>query len=198
MSSFDSLKGPAISLLEADINTDDIIPKQFMKSVSQQGLKKGLFYNRRFNGKGEPHADSLFDTAPYEGARIIISGANFGCGSSREHAVWALKDFGIKCIIAPSFADIFYRNGVKNALLLIQLDANLLDNYQQHYPMGCEEMVVDLNSQTISAGQMQTVQFDISADLKRRLLNGIDDIAETLTYAKQITAYEKRHQQPIR
>lgn len=189
---FTTIKGSAISLLEADINTDDILPKQFMKSITQKGLKRGFFYNRRYKQSGEQESDSIFDKAPYDKAKVIVSGANFGCGSSREHAVWAIKDFGVDCVIAESFADIFFNNAIKNNLLLIKVDAAFLAKYREHYQGGCEDLTIDLVEQTISADLLGKHDFDIPKYLKERLINGLDEISDTQSYMNQILAYEAK------
>ena len=189
---FTTIKGSAISLLESDINTDDILPKQFMKSITQKGLKRGLFYNRRYKQSGEQESDSIFDKAPYDKAKVIVSGANFGCGSSREHAVWAIKDFGVDCVIAESFADIFFNNAIKNNLLLIKVDAAFLTKYREHYQSGCEDLTIDLVEQTISADLLGEHNFDIPKYLKERLINGLDEISDTQGYMDQILAYEAK------
>jgi len=189
---FTTIKGSAISLLESDINTDDILPKQFMKSITQKGLKRGLFYNRRYKQSGEQESDSIFDKAPYDKAKVIVSGANFGCGSSREHAVWAIKDFGVDCVIAESFADIFFNNAIKNNLLLIKVDATFLKKYREYYQAGCEDLTIDLVEQTISADLLGEHNFDIPKYLKERLINGLDEISDTQSYMNQILAYEAK------
>lgn len=189
---FTTIKGSAISLLESDINTDDILPKQFMKSITQKGLKRGLFYNRRYKQSGEQESDSIFDKAPYDKAKVIVSGANFGCGSSREHAVWAIKDFGVDCIIAESFADIFSNNAIKNNLLLIKINAAFLTQYRENYQQGCEDLTIDLLEQNISADLLGKHDFDIPKHLKERLINGLDEISDTQSYRNQILAYEAK------
>lgn len=187
---FTTIQGSAISLLESDINTDDILPKQFMKSITQKGLKRGLFYNRRYKQSGEQESDSIFDKAPYDEAKVIVSGANFGCGSSREHAVWAIKDFGVDCVIAESFADIFFNNAIKNNLLLIKVDAAFLTTYREYYRGGCEDLTINLVEQTIRTDLLGEHNFEIPKYLKERLINGLDEISDTQGYMDQILAYE--------
>ncbi|HXE31009.1 MAG TPA: 3-isopropylmalate dehydratase small subunit [Terriglobales bacterium] len=172
MQPFTRLEGRVIPLDRANVDTDQIIPKQFLKTLSRQGLSRGLF----FDWRRDPAF--VFNQPGYQGASILVAGENFGCGSSREHAAWALLDFGIRCVIAPSFGDIFYNNCCKNGLLPIRL---------AQPPFGAERLTVDLARQTVDGAP-----FAIDPYRKHCLLEGLDDIAITLRHEAAIAAYEAR------
>jgi 3-isopropylmalate/(R)-2-methylmalate dehydratase small subunit len=186
---FKSVSSIATPLDRPNVDTDQMVPKQFLKLVQRTGFGKFLFYDWRFNQDGSPKKDFVLNDPKYSSSRILVAGENFGCGSSREHAAWALKDFGFDVIIAPSFADIFYNNCFKNGILPISLDRNTLDDMiktQSH-------VEVDLQSQTIRYGN-KSVRFEIDENRKKTLLEGLDDIAMTLQHEEKITAYERQHQ----
>lgn len=201
MQPFTKLTGIAAALPLLNVDTDKIIPKQFLKTVKRTGLGRNLFDEIRFTPDGAEIADFVLNRVPYRQAKILFAGANFGCGSSREHAPWALADFGITCIIAPSFADIFYNNCFKNGILPIILpEAEIAPLMQAAENPDTAEMEVDLESQTIRyqatypANAPSELRFEMDAGRKSRLLQGLDDIAETLSALSAIEAFEQnRH-----
>jgi len=177
----------------ANVDTDMLIPKQFLKTIQRSGLGKGLFYEMRFDENGKPIAGFVLDQPAYKSAQILVTGENFGCGSSREHAPWALLDFGIRCIIAPSFADIFYNNCFKNGILPIKLPkedvAKLMDDAER----GANATVtIDLEAQEITGPDGGTISFDLDTFRKHCLLNGLDDIGLTLQKKPAIDDFEAR------
>ena len=191
MEKFVKLSATAAPLPLVNVDTDMIIPKQFLKTVQRTGLSKGLFYEMRFDENGKPKQGFVLDQPAYENARILVAGENFGCGSSREHAPWALLDAGIRCIIAPSFADIFYNNCFKNGILPIALPQEQVDLLMEDAERGANAVVtVDLEKQEITGPDGGTVKFDIDPFRKHCLLNGLDDIGLTLEKADKIAAYE--------
>ena len=202
MKPFTRLAGVAAALPLLNVDTDKIIPKQFLKTIKRTGLGQHLFDEIRFTPEGEEIASFVLNREPYRQAKILITGANFGCGSSREHAPWALADFGITCVIAPSFADIFYNNCFQNGILPI-----VLENEKAHQALMAAaedesrcEMDVDLERQKIScrkdrgSNEMTEVDFSIDAGRKSRLLEGLDDIAATLGHLEEIEAFAGRQQ----
>jgi 3-isopropylmalate/(R)-2-methylmalate dehydratase small subunit len=176
---------------KANVDTDQIIPKQFLKLVQKTGFGKYLFYNWRFDSNGNPKKDFILNESKYANSRILVANENFGCGSSREHAVWALKDYGFSVIIAPSFADIFYSNCFKNGVLPIQMSRNTVERIFTN----TSELEVDLENQTICANDLQE-HFDIQPDKKRRLLEGLDDISITMKLDSSIEIFEKNSNTP--
>jgi 3-isopropylmalate/(R)-2-methylmalate dehydratase small subunit len=192
MQPFIRLTGIAAPLPIANIDTDKIVPAAFLKTVSRSGLGAGLLYAERFDAGGRERGDFVLNKAPWRSARILIALDNFGCGSSREHAPWALLDFGISCVIAPSFADIFYANCLKNGLLPVRLQRVEVDRllHEATDPAGAE-MTVDLQAQTVvSAGGV--IGFQIDAQQRDRLLAGRDEIADSLTSESAIAAHERQ------
>jgi 3-isopropylmalate/(R)-2-methylmalate dehydratase small subunit len=181
-----------------NVDTDTIIPKQHLKTIKRTGLGKVLFDELRFQENGEEIADFILNQAPYREAKILIAGENFGCGSSREHAPWALLDFGIRCIIAPSFADIFFNNCFKNGILPITLSASEVDTLMAdaNHP-DTATMTVDLPEQTIQRSNGETLSFTVDEFRKHCLLNGLDDINLTLQHEDKITAFERQQQQRL-
>lgn len=175
-----------------NIDTDMIIPKQFLKTIKREGLGEGLFYEFRFDAKGNKK-EFVLDNEPYTNAKILIAEDNFGCGSSREHAPWALLDFGIKVIIAPSFADIFYNNCFKNGMLPIRLPQEKVDDLMQVAERG-EEIAVDLDEQSVTYGNT-LINFEIDDFRKHNLLNGLDDIGLTLEKSDKIKIFEDAQNQ---
>jgi 3-isopropylmalate/(R)-2-methylmalate dehydratase small subunit len=190
MHPFTTLTAIAAPLPIDNIDTDAIIPKQFLTTIERTGLSKGLFYEMRYTVEGKKIEDFVLHRAPYDKAQILVSGANFGCGSSREHAPWALLDFGIRCVIAPSFADIFFNNCFKNGILPVVLPKEQVDTLMGYAQTG-GQMTVDLAKQTISAGNHQFT-FDVQEFRKHCLINGLDDIGLTLQKLDDIGAYEEK------
>jgi 3-isopropylmalate/(R)-2-methylmalate dehydratase small subunit len=194
MEPFKSFTGLVVPLDRANVDTDQIIPKQFLKAVVRSGLGKGLFFDWRFNPDGSPNPDFVLNRPRYAGGSALVARQNFGSGSSREHAVWALMDFGIKAVIAPSFADIFRNNSMKNGLLPIvlkpeQVEALLgaIAKYEGYH------LRIDLEGQTVSDDFGWSGSFDIEPFQKKCLLEGLDDIALTLVHEKEITRFEGGH-----
>jgi 3-isopropylmalate/(R)-2-methylmalate dehydratase small subunit len=195
---FDRLEGRAAPLALANIDTDQIIPARFLKTVDRKGLAQGLFYAMRFDADGQPRADFVLNQPGYKGANVLIAGDNFGCGSSREHAPWALMDFGVRCVIAPSFADIFFNNSTNNGLLLIALPEAEVEALMDDARGGNHVFSIDLEAQTVTGPSGTVHRFEIDAGRKHKLLNGLDPIGESLQYAPAIDTYEERRklQQP--
>lgn len=183
--------GLVYPLNRANVDTDQIIPKQFLKRIERQGFGQFLFYNWRFHDDGTKREDFSLNDPAYEGASILIGGENFGCGSSREHAPWAIQDFGFKVVIAPSFADIFYSNCFKNGILPIQLPIEVTEDMIKEAEYHPYELKVDLEKQEVTDGA-RTVSFDIQPYHKEMLLNGWDEIAVTLTYVDKIDQFEQK------
>ena len=192
MQKFTRLEGRAAPLPIANIDTDQIIPKQFLKTVEREGLGKGLFYDLRFDDQGNPRPDFVLHQPAYAGASVLITGDNFGCGSSREHAPWALLDFGLRCVIAPSFADIFYNNCFENGLLPVVLPEETVKSLMGEARGGNHIFTVDLESQTVTTPTGEQVRFQIDPGRKEKLLKGLDAIGETLEHESRIGAYEAR------
>ena len=183
-----------IAILEIDnIDTDMIIPKQFLKTLKKSGLGEKLFYEMRYSEKGEKLKDFILNQEEYANAQILLAGSNFGCGSSREHAPWAIKDFGLKVIIANSFADIFYGNCFKNGILPIILPKDETDAIKNHVSKNPNSFTIDLISQTIQSSDGSLfVKFEIPSQKKEILLQGLDDITETLQHLNLINEFEER------
>jgi 3-isopropylmalate/(R)-2-methylmalate dehydratase small subunit len=193
MDKFTSLTATAAPLDLMNIDTDMIIPKQFLKTIKRTGLGIHAFDELRYNEDGSKKPDFVLNQEPYNKAQILITKDNFGCGSSREHAPWALLDFGLRCIIAPSYADIFYNNCFKNGILPIQTSAENVDQLMDAVKMNKSAQVsVDLDSQTVKAGNI-SFEFDIDGFRKHCLLNGLDDIGLTLEKNKALTAFEDNY-----
>jgi 3-isopropylmalate/(R)-2-methylmalate dehydratase small subunit len=191
MQKFDTLTGVAAPLPMVNVDTDKIIPKQFLKTIRRTGLGKGLFYELRYREDGSPVEDFVLNRPEYQDARVLVADANFGCGSSREHAPWALLDFGIRCVIAPSFADIFYNNCFKNGILPIVLpDTQVHQLMQDANQAG--RFAIDLEAQTITRPGGQVIRFEIEPFRKHCLLHGLDDIGLTLEKTAAIDAYESQ------
>ena len=194
MDKFVKFSGIAAPMPLINIDTDMLIPKQFLKTIKRTGLGENLFFEMRYDTKGNLIKDFILNKDHYSSASIIVAGDNFGCGSSREHAPWALKDFGIKCVISTSFADIFFNNCFKNGILPIILsdddrevlmgDANIIENSQ---------MTIDLDNQKIVRKEGDSIDFDVDEFKKYCLLNGLDDIGLTLKNSKKIAEFEKKY-----
>ena len=192
MEKFTSLSGVAAPMPLSNIDTDMIIPKQYLKTIRRTGLGKALFSEARYNDDGSERDGFVLNQAAYRKAEILIAGDNFGCGSSREHAPWALLDFGIRCVVSTSFADIFYNNCFKNGILPIVLPQEEIDKLMDDAGRGANAVIsVDLVSQTITGPDGGTIAFDIDPFRKHCLLNGLDDIGLTLEKKPAIDAYEQ-------
>ena len=196
MDKFHSLKGIAAPLPIVNIDTDMIIPKQFLKTIKRTGLGVSLFYEMRYDNDGNLIKDFVLNTSPFDQSKILVAGDNFGCGSSREHAPWSLKDFGIRSVISTSFADIFYNNCFQNGILPIVVSPENLDQLMTAAKNQIE-FNIDLPEQIIKAGN-HSINFEIEEFRKERLLQGLDDIGITLGYKDKINAYEedKKNKKP--
>jgi 3-isopropylmalate/(R)-2-methylmalate dehydratase small subunit len=198
MKAFTVHRGRVAPLDRVNVDTDQIIPKQFLKRIEKTGFGKFLFYDWRFVGEGKPNPDFVLNDPRYEGATLLVAGKNFGCGSSREHAVWALADYGFRAVISSSFADIFANNSTKNGFLTVRLSeeevtelmrrAENVDNYQ---------ITVDLEKCEVSDDHGFSAKFSIEDFVRHCLLNGLDDIGLTLQHEEQIAAYEAHHPVPV-
>jgi 3-isopropylmalate/(R)-2-methylmalate dehydratase small subunit len=199
MQKFTKLTGVAAPLPMINVDTDKIIPKQYLKTIERSGLGKGLFDEMRYNSDGTENPDFVLNKPAYRQAKILVAGENFGCGSSREHAPWALQDFGITCVIAESFGDIFFNNSLKNGMLPIRLEAATVAQLMEDAKNGANAVfTIDLEAQTISRPDGQKVPFEIDPFRKHCLLNGLDDIGLTLEKDTKIRAFEdqRRMSQP--
>jgi 3-isopropylmalate/(R)-2-methylmalate dehydratase small subunit len=194
MDRFTTLTGIAAPLPQTNVDTDMIIPARYLKTIERSGLGKALFYAQRFTPEGRERPDFVLNRPAYRHSQILVAGANFGCGSSREHAPWALLDFGIRCIIAPSFADIFYNNCFKNGVLPIVLPREVCDRLMDDAKNGANaRLTVDLEAQTVTRPDGSVVKFEIDPFRKHSLLNGLDDIGLTEQRSQTIGAFEDRH-----
>lgn len=191
MQSFKKVKTIITPLDKVNVDTDQIVPKQFLKLVQKSGFGKFLFYNWRYDDQEHLKSDFILNDSKYKNSKILVVGDNFGCGSSREHAVWALQDYGFSVIIAPSFADIFYSNCFKNGLLPIILDDKTVEKLYQE----TGEIEVDLENQIVKTSSGE-ISFVIDLHKKKILLEGLDDIAQTLLYEKKISEFEKQSKIP--
>ena len=189
MEKFNNLKSIPSYLSLQNIDTDMIIPKQFLKTIKRTGLGKNLFYEMRYDEKGKVISDFILNQNPFSNSKILIAGKNFGCGSSREHAPWALLDFGITCVISSSFADIFFNNCFKNGILPIILDEDKIKDLSE-YANRKEEILIDLNEEKIIYGNSE-VKFKVDPFKKKCLLEGLDDIALSLKKSDKIEIFEK-------
>jgi 3-isopropylmalate/(R)-2-methylmalate dehydratase small subunit len=193
MQPFTTLTGVAAPLPMINVDTDMIIPKQYLKTIERTGLGKGLFSELRFNDDGSENPDFVLNKPAYRHAKILVAGDNFGCGSSREHAPWALADFGIRCVISTSFADIFHNNCFQNGILPVKVSPEDLEKLMDDAQRGANAtLTVDLEAQEIHGPDGGTVHFDIDPFRKRCLLEGLDDIGLTLKRNAAIGAFEKR------
>ena len=190
MEKFVNLKSIPSYLSLQNIDTDMIIPKQFLKTIKRTGLGKSLFYEMRYDESGNLNKDFVLNKHPYNKSKILVAGKNFGCGSSREHAPWAILDFGIRCVISSSFADIFYNNCFKNGILPVVVEESLIEEISD-YSKRKEEISVDLAKQEIKYGNKLT-KFKIDEFKKKCLLNGLDDIDLSLAKINDITKYEEK------
>jgi|TARA_B110000971_G_scaffold212379_1_gene241764 3-isopropylmalate/(R)-2-methylmalate dehydratase small subunit len=190
MEKFKTLKSIPAHMPLLNIDTDMIIPKQFLKTIKRTGLGKNLFFEMRYDDEGNPIKDFILNKLPFSNSKILLAGKNFGCGSSREHAPWALLDFGIKCVIAPSFADIFYSNCFKNGILPIALDEKSILELSD-YSKREQDIEIKLESQEIIFGN-KAIKFDLDAFKKKCLIEGLDDIALSLKKSASIQDYETK------
>ena len=189
MKKFNKLKSIPAYLPIVNIDTDMLIPKQFLKTIKRTGLGKNLFFEMRYDDNGNIIKDFILNQEPFNKSKILIAGKNFGCGSSREHAPWALLDFGITCVISPSYADIFYNNCFKNGMLPIVLEEKKIEELKK-YSERKENIEINLQEQKIIYGNNQ-IKFEIDSFKKKCLLNGLDDIALSLEKTDKISSYEK-------
>ena len=189
MQKFNKLTSIPAYLPIVNIDTDMIIPKQFLKTIKRTGLGKNLFFEMRYDDQGNEIKDFILNQKPFNKSKILIAGKNFGCGSSREHAPWALLDFGITCVISSSYADIFYNNCFKNGILPIKIDEEKIKQISE-YSLRKEEIKIDLNDQTIIFGNNK-IKFDLDQFKKKCLIEGLDDIALSLEKSDKIQSFEK-------
>ncbi|MEQ9259355.1 MAG: 3-isopropylmalate dehydratase small subunit [Roseovarius sp.] len=193
MEKFEKLTGIAAPMPLINVDTDMIIPKQFLKTIKRSGLGVNLFDEMRYRDDGSENPDFVLNKPQYREAEILVAGDNFGCGSSREHAPWAIKDFGIRCVIAPSFADIFYNNCFKNGILPIALPQEQVDVLMKDAEKGSNaRMIVDLEAQTVTTSDGESFSFEVDSFKKHCLLEGLDDIGLTLEKADAIAGFEAR------
>ena len=190
MKKFDILKSIPAYLPMMNVDTDMIIPKQFLKTIKRTGLGKSLFFEMRYDDNGKEIKEFVLNNKPYNNSSILITGKNFGCGSSREHAPWALLDFGIRCIISSGFADIFYNNCFKNGMLPIILNQDKIEELAQ-YSIRNDEIEINLNAQEIIFGNKK-INFEIDSFKKKCLINGLDDIALSLEKSEKISSFEEK------
>jgi len=196
MDKFTTLTGIAAPMPLINVDTDMIIPKQFLKTIKRSGLGVNLFDEMRYDDEGNEIPDFVLNKPAYRNAEILVAGANFGCGSSREHAPWALLDFGIRCVIAPSFADIFFNNCFKNGILPIVLPQEEVDKLMDDAERGANAVIsVDLENQTITGPDGGSISFEVDAHRKHCLLNGLDDIGLTLEKSASIQTFEEQASQ---
>ncbi|MBE9551866.1 MAG: 3-isopropylmalate dehydratase small subunit [Proteobacteria bacterium] len=195
MEKFTTLTGVAAPLNMVNVDTDMIIPKLFLKTIKRTGLKDGLFSEMRWDENGNSK-NFVLDQPPYQNAKILVTGDNFGCGSSREHAPWALLDFGIRCVIAPGFADIFYNNCFKNGIVPIKLPQEQVDTLMEDAAKGANAtMTVDLEAQEITRPDGEKIHFEVDSFRKHCLLNGLDDIGLTLQKQDKIDSFEAKRKE---
>ncbi|HEY5409663.1 MAG TPA: 3-isopropylmalate dehydratase small subunit [Caulobacteraceae bacterium] len=193
MQPFEKIEGRAAPLPIANLDTDQLIPKQFLKTVERKGLAKGLFYDFRYDFDGKLKPDFVLNQPAYQGTKILVCGDNFGCGSSREHAPWALLDYGVRCVIAHSFGDIFYNNCFENGLLPVRLPAEDVHALMEEARGGNHLFGVDLDAQTVTSPSGKVFHFDIHPGRKEKLVKGLDSIGETLLQAPAIDSFEAAH-----
>ncbi len=194
MQSFRTLTSLAMPLDRTNVDTDQIIPKQFLKRIERTGYGDFLFFDWRQTPSGDPVPDFVLNNRRYKGAQILIAGKNFGCGSSREHAAWALSDFGFRCVIAPTFADIFFSNAGKNGILLVKLsEEQVAELLQKAQTIPEYELNVSLEDQTVTDGEGFSAKFEVDPFRKFCLLEGLDDIGLTLRHAAELDKYEVQH-----
>jgi 3-isopropylmalate/(R)-2-methylmalate dehydratase small subunit len=188
--------GLVAPLDRVNVNTDEITPARFLKTIKRTGFANALFANWRFNSDGTPNPDFVLNQPRYQGASILLAGDNFGCGSSREHAPWAIREYGFRCLIAPSFADIFYNNCFNNSILPVTLDERIVNElFAEVEATEGYTLAVDLEAQTVTTPSGRVLHFDIDSFKKQALLKGLDNIGWTLSHEDEIRAYEERRKQ---
>ena len=191
MDKFQTFTCVAAPMPAQNIDTDKVIPARFLKTIERKGLGKHLFNDMRYNGDGSENEDFILNKAAYRGAEVLVVGNNFGCGSSREHAPWALNDYGVKCLIGTDFADIFFNNSFKNGMLLIKLPKEIVDELMEDAQLGANaRLTVNLEDQTITRPNGEVIKFDVDPFKKHCLLNGLDDIGLTMGNKDQIDGFE--------
>src|SRR5881275_208012 len=196
MDKFTTLEGVAAPLKIINVDTDMIIPKQYLKTIKRTGLGKGLFSEQRYKDDGSENPDFILNKPAYRNAKVLVAGPNFGCGSSREHAPWALLDFGIRCVISEDFADIFYNNCFKNGILPIKMPKEIIAKLMDDASRGSNAIIeIDLEKQEIKGPDGGTVHFDIDPFRKRCLLEGLDDIGLTMEKKSEIDDFEKKQKE---
>ena len=196
MEPFTTHTGLALPLDRVNVNTDEITPARFLKTIRRTGFASALFANWRYNSDGTPNPDFVLNLPRYQGASILLAGDNFGCGSSREHAPWAIREYGFRCIIAPSFADIFYNNCFNNGILPVAMDeATVQKLFAEAQANEGYTLTVDLAAQTITKPDQSVLRFEIDQFRKQALLQGLDNIGWTLSHNDEIAAYERRRKQ---
>lgn len=194
MEAFKKITGTVAPLDRANIDTDAILPKQFLKRIEKRGYGQYLFYDWRYTESGEPNPGFLLNKPEYQNAQVLLTRENFGCGSSREHAPWALEDFGFKAIIAPSFADIFYNNCFKNGILPISLSSEKVQQlFEKAEAKKGYQLTVDLEKQTVRDHEGFETRFEVDEYRRDMLLNGLDEISATIQFEKEIMEFEKEH-----
>ena len=191
MEPFQKVTSIVTPLDKVNVDTDQIIPKQFLKLVQKSGFGKFLFFNWRYDENENLKSDFVLNDSKYNGSKILVAGDNFGCGSSREHAVWALRDFGIKAVIASSFGDIFYNNCFKNGVLPIRLSKDQIDNLFKAFDKGFTELTVSLDSKKISQNETELYSFEVEDNLLERIIYGLDDVDMTLKFKEKIMSFEQ-------
>ena len=196
MEPFTTHTGLVLPLDRVNVNTDEITPARFLKTIRRTGFAQALFANWRYNSDGTPNPDFVLNLPRYQGASILLAGDNFGCGSSREHAPWAIREYGFRCIIAPSFADIFYNNCFNNGILPVAIDeATVQKLFAEAEANEGYTLTVDLAAQTITRPDQSVLRFEIDQFRKQALLQGLDNIGWTLSHNDEIAAYEQRRKQ---
>jgi 3-isopropylmalate/(R)-2-methylmalate dehydratase small subunit len=196
MEPFTTHTGLVLPLDRVNVNTDEITPARFLKTIRRTGFAKALFANWRYNSDGTPNPDFVLNLPRYQGASILLAGDNFGCGSSREHAPWAIREYGFRCIIAPSFADIFYNNCFNNGILPVAIDeATVQKLFAEAEANEDYTLTVDLAAQTITKPDQSVLRFEIDQFRKQALLQGLDNIGWTLSHNDEIAVYEQRRKQ---
>lgn len=194
MSKLTFIEGKALPLPIENLNTDQLMPKQFLHGIDKNSLDKGLLYDLRFDSAGKPRSDSILNDPRYRGAPILLGGANFGCGSSREHAVWGLVEYGFTAVVAPSFAEIFYNNAFNNRLLLVELKPAEVDELVSDAEKDPQtQLQIDIERQTVTSGSGRIFAFPLDARHKRMVIEGIDMIALTLASLAGIESFEREH-----
>ncbi len=193
MKPFTTLTGVAAPLPKANVDTDQIIPARFLKTIARTGLGKSLFANFRYDEQGNENPDFVLNQAPYRNAEVLIAFENFGCGSSREHAPWALLDFGIRCVIAPDFADIFHNNSFKNGILPVRLPREICEKLMDDAKLGGNaRLTVDLERQVVVRPNGEEIPFEVDPFRRHCLLNGLDDIGQTMQHKPAIDDFEAK------